>query len=77
MKIKAKQGESMAWLGDLNQMVSFTDGVADVDNEVGAYMVEHGFIAVENPVQPKNDTPSIEETKVADQTPATPLKFKK
>lgn len=71
MKFKSKNKETMLWLETIKTMVSFKNGVADVDDKVGKEMIKFGYI------QDSNTTPSQKgaETKTAQKVePIKPIK---
>lgn len=43
MKIRSKNGETMFWVGKYGKMISFVNGVANVDDKVGKEMVACGY----------------------------------
>lgn len=43
MKIRSKNGETMFWVKKYGKMVSFVNGVANVDEKVGKEMVACGY----------------------------------
>jgi hypothetical protein len=74
MKIRSKNGETMFWVGKYGKMISFVDGVANVDEKVGKEMVacgykQEGVATVTKPktvVEPQKETvaqPSVTQPK--------------
>ena len=44
MQFKSKNGETMIWVSSLKKIISFNNGVVDVDDNVGKELVKLGYI---------------------------------
>lgn len=81
MQFKSKNGETMIWVSSLKKIISFNNGVAEVDDKVGKELIKLGYIenSKTQKVQPKVDAEvkpiASAEAKVA--SPIKPIRAKK
>lgn len=71
MIFKSKKGETMVWLEKSHKMVSFTNGVADIEGEIAKELTALGYVA-ENSKGDK--VVEVKETKEIVEEPIQPVK---